>query len=205
MPAAAPAPAPDPEALQRQLDALPAPAEPLDVVMQDGFLCALLLRDTPPAVSAWLPWVLDIAGRSLPAAAVAPVQALLEQRLQFLRAAVALRQWFDPWVFELEDDAAPADAVVPWAAGFALAAERWPLPLPRDPAGDEALALIYQYLDPEDWPVAASLAERIDELEPPGTLSEAVEDLVRAVLLLSDLTGPRASSRRPPKPRSIRR
>jgi uncharacterized protein len=102
--------------------------------------------------------------------------------------------------------------VVPWAAGFALAAERWPLPLPRGPAGDEALALIYQYLDPDDWPVAASLAERIAEMEPPGTLSEAVEDIVRAVLLLSDLTGPRAavaqpraSSRRPPKPRSIRR
>ena len=205
-------PAVDPESLQRHLDALPPPAEPLDVVMQDGFLCALLLRPTAPDVSAWLPWTLDIDGRPLPAAAVAPIQLALEQRLRSLRDAVAHRRWFDPWVFELEGDAAPAEAVLPWAAGFALAAERWPLPSPRGPAGDEALALIYQYLDPNDWPAAARLADRIDELEPPITLSEAVEDLVRAVLLLSDLVGPRARVTRPPahakprpKPRSIRR
>lgn len=207
-----PQPPVDPEALQDLLDALPAPAEPLDVVMLDGFLCALLLRPKPPAASAWLAWVLDIEGRPLPAPASAPARVALEQRLHGLRQAVLQRQWFDPWVFELDDDAAPAEAVAPWAAGFALAAERWPLPLPRSGAGDEPLALIFQYLDPDDWPGALALGERIDELEPPRTLAEAVEDLVRAVLLLSDLTGPQsdtAQSRtragRPAKPRSIRR
>jgi uncharacterized protein len=207
MPAAA-----EPDTLQNLLDALPTPAEALDVVMLDGFLCALLLRPAMPAVAAWLPWALDIEGRPLPATASAPARVALEQRLQTLRETVTQRQWFDPWVFELDDDAAPAEAVAPWAAGFALAAERWPLPLPRGAAADEPLALIYQYLDPEDWPVAATLADRIDELEPPATLAEAVEDLVRAVLLLSDLSGPRAAGTRPPtrrsgpaKPRSIRR
>jgi uncharacterized protein len=207
-----PAPAADPETLQHLLDTLPPPAEPLDVVMLDGFLCALLLRSAPPAVSAWLPWALDIDGRPLPAASVTPAKVALEQRLRSLHEAVAHRQWFDPWVFELEDDTRAAEAVVPWAAGFALAAERWPLPLPQGAAGDEALALIYQYLDPDDWPAAAALAERIDELEPPGKLAEAVEDLVRAVLLLSDVTGPRAIAARPQvrargaaKPRSIGR
>lgn len=210
--AAMSATAADPDALQRLLDALPAPAEPLDVVMLDGFLCALLLRPMPPAATAWLHWALDIDGRPLPAAAAAAPRAALEQRLQRLRDAVAHRQWFDPWVFELDEAAAPAEAVAPWAAGFALAAERWPLPLPRGAAGDEPLALIHQYLDPDDWPAAAALAERIDELEPPRTLAEAVEDLVRAVLLLSDLTGPRATAHRqrasagtPAKRRSIRR
>lgn len=207
-----PAPPSDPDDLQRLLDALPAPAEPLDVVMLDGFVCAVVLRPAPPSASAWMPWALDIDGRPLPAVATAAARHALEQRLHTVQAAVARRQWFDPWVFELDDDAAPAEAVAPWAAGFALAVERWPLPLPRGAAGDEPLALIYQYLDPNDWPVAASLADRIDELEPPSTLAEAVEDLVRAVLLLSDLTGPRAAAARPrarpggpPKPRSIRR
>lgn len=211
-----PAPAPEPDTLQGLLDALPPPAEPLDVVMVDGFLCALLLRAEPPATPTWMPWALDLEGRALPEHATARVRVALLQRLQQLRDAVTARQWFDPWVFELDDDALPAEAVAPWAAGFVLAAERWPLPLPRGPTGDDALALIHQYLDPDDWPVSASLADRIDELEPPGTLAEAVEDLVRAVLLLSDLTGPwpataRPRSRKgprpggPSKPRSIRR
>lgn len=202
----------DPDTLQRLLDALPAPAEPLDVVMLDGFLCALLLRPSPPATSAWLPWALDIDGRPQPVAATVAPRVALEQRLQRLRDAVVHRHWFDPWVFELDEAAAPAEAVAPWAAGFALAVERWPLPLPRGAAGDDPLALVYQYLDPDDWPAAAALAERIDELEPPRTLAEAVEDLVRAVLLLSDLTGPRPATSRqrtgtgePAKRRSIRR
>lgn len=209
-----PAPATDPDTLQGLLDALPPPAEPLDVVMVDGFLCALLLRAAPPAAHDWMPWVLDIEGRTLPDGATARARDALDQRLRHVRESVIKRQWFDPWVFELDDDTPPADAVAPWAAGFALAAERWPLPLPPGPAGDDALALVAQYLDPDDWPMSASLADQIDGLEPPTTLAEAVEDLVRAVLLLSDLTGPRAAAAGPrsrarpavtSKRRSIRR
>lgn len=198
--------------LQQLLDEVPSPLEPLDVSMLDGFLCGVLLQPQRVAQTSWLPHVTDADGRPLPAGFDASsLHSLVVRRHAELDEAIQSRQWFDPWVFELEDDAAPAEAVAPWAAGFALAADRWPLPLPRGAVGDEALALIYQYVDPDDWPTAASLVDRIDELEPPGALSEAVEDLVRAVLLLSDLGGPRAIVARappraggPPKPRSTR-
>jgi uncharacterized protein len=80
-------------------------------------------------------------------------------------------------------------------AGFALAAERFALPLPLDnDAADEALALIFQYLDADDFPAVAVLQAQIDLLEPPTALADAVEDLVRAVLLLADLAGPATTS-----------
>jgi uncharacterized protein len=69
------------------------------------------------------------------------------------------------------------------------------LPGPRH-AADEPLALIYRFLDPEDWPDVAAISAVIDELEPAATLDDAVEDLVRAVLLLADLTGPHPASHR---------
>jgi uncharacterized protein len=192
----------DPDALQRALDALAAPAEPLDVVMADGFVCALQLRPQPPPASQWLRWVLDIDGREVTGAAADAARTLLQSRADALHRAIAQRQWFDPWVFELaEGDAdaggAAADAVMPWAAGFAMGVERFALsqPGPRQ-AADEPLALIYRFLDPHDWPVAAVIGEVIDELEPPATLDDAVEGLVRAVLLLADLTGPHAAGHR---------
>lgn len=192
-------PSTDPGTLQQLLDALAAPAEPLDVVMLDGFVCAVLLRTQPLPAALWLPYVLDIEGReaSPPQQARAAGQAVL-RRHDTLRGAVAGRRWFDPWVFELDEDAAPGEAVMPWAAGFALAAERFALPLPPgDEAATDALALIYQYLDADHWPaVTVALADAIGELEPPRRLDEAVEDLVRAVLLLADHTGPAAPARR---------
>jgi uncharacterized protein YecA (UPF0149 family) len=58
-----------PDALQQLLDELPATAEPLDVVMLDGYLCALLLREQAPAPEEWLPFVLDSSHRSAECAA----------------------------------------------------------------------------------------------------------------------------------------
>ena len=183
-----------PDALQELLDALPAPAEPLDVVMLDGYLCALLLRERAPAPETWLAFVLDVEGRDLVATERSAVlrRAIL-QRHNSLDRAISHRQWFDPWIYELEGGIDPAETVAPWAAGFAMAVERFPLPLgPGSTEADEALALIYQFLDESDWPGAAALNAQIELLEPPSTLEQAVEDLVRATLLLADSTGPAA-------------
>lgn len=195
----------DPEALQRALDALAAPAEPLDVVMTDGFVCALQLHPQPLPASQWQRWVLDIEGRMVTGPAADAARSLLQSRADALHRAIAQRRWFDPWIFELVDDerlerdegGALADALMPWAAGFALGIERFGLsfPGPRQ-AADEPLALIYRFLDADDWPDVAAIGAAIDELEPPETLDDAVEDLVRAVLLLADLTGPHPSGHR---------
>lgn len=210
--------------LQRLLDAIPAPLEPLDVSMLDGFLCGLLVQPQPIPVGRWLPHVTDADGRPLPARHdAARLHDLVLRRHGELNDAIARRQWFDPWVFELEadegegaaavsdedeDDGAPAevDAVYPWVAGFAAAMELFPALMRADAqALTEPLALLYRHLAPDDLEDADELLAEIDSLEPPADLAEAVEGLVRATLLLADIgrpqqPGPRRGSppRRPP-------
>jgi uncharacterized protein len=170
----------------------------------------LQLRARPLPAAQWLRWVLDIEGRPVTDPAADFARTLVVARADTLHRAIAQRQWFDPWVFELVEgdrggSGSPADALVPWAAGFAMGVERFDLPLP-DPcrAADEPLALIYRFLDTEDWPHAAAISAVIDEIEPPASLGDAVEDLVRAVLLLADLTGPHPDGLRSAASRPVR-
>ena len=54
----------------------------------------------------WLRFVTDVDGRALPAGFDArPLHALVLRRDAELRRAIGRREWFDPWVFELDDDA----------------------------------------------------------------------------------------------------
>jgi len=213
-PAAAPAAAPvdaeplaeaDIERMQALLDAVPAPLEPLDVSMLDGFLCAVVVQPQPVPAGRWLPHVIDIDGRAPSSGAVlAELHELVLRRHAELASAIAGRRWFDPWVFEMgaesegeeEADAVRA-AVYPWVAGFATAFELFPA-LSQAPADGlrEPLALLYRHLDPDDLDDDASLQDEIDGLEPAADLADAVEGLVRATLLLADLAGPAA----PPRP-----
>ena len=111
-----------PDALQELLEALPAPAEPLDVVMLDGYLCALLLRERAPAPETWLAFVLDVEGRSVVAnERSALLRRAILQRHSSLAQSISHRRWFDPWIYELEGGTDPTEAVAPWAAGFAMA------------------------------------------------------------------------------------
>lgn len=86
----------EPDALQRALDALAAPAEPLDVVMADGFVCALQLRPQALPPAQWTRWVLDIDGRAVAGAAALHAGTLLQSRALALRQAITQRSWFDP-------------------------------------------------------------------------------------------------------------
>jgi uncharacterized protein len=192
--------------LQSLLDRVPAPLEPLDVSMLDGFLCGVLVQPRRVPEGRWLPHVTDADGQALPARFDAGrLHALVRQRYAALDDAIARRQWFDPWVFELEgadddempqpadEDAAPPaiDAVYPWVAGFATAVELFPELMQGDPhALTEPLALLYRHLDPEDLEDADELLEEIESLEPPADLTEAVEGLVRATLMSADLGRP---------------
>ena len=200
----------DIDALQAALDAVPAPLEPLDVSMVDGFLCGVLLQPQPVAEAQWLPHITDADGRALPASFEAGgLHALVRRRHAELSQAIADRQWFDPWVFEMdgeegdEADGEPAacDAVYPWVAGFATAQEFFPGLMRLDGKTLTApLALLYRHLDPDDLEDADELLAEIESLEPPAELSDAVEELVRATLLLADLARPRGPAGRPSSP-----
>lgn len=179
--------------VQRLLDAVPQPFEPLDVSALDGFLVGVLLQPTPVPPSQWLCFASDVEGRSLPPEVdAAELHSLVLHRHAELDRAIRRRAWFDPWVFELDGDASPSESVRPWVAGFALAAEHFPALLRSYPAAalTEPLALLFRHLDPDDLEDADDLLAEIDMLEPPADLAEAVEDLVRATLLLADVSHP---------------
>lgn len=181
---------PGPAELQRMLDDLPSAVEPLDVVMLDGFLCGVLLRERPLPPQRWLPLVFDIEGRSVPGRdRWAPLRAAVLSRHDALGRAIEQRRWFDPWVFELVGAQGPTDALMPWAAGFALAEERFAPDRPADAEARQARALIYQFVSPAHWPAAAALADEVADVEPPQSLADGVEDVVSGVLLLADAIG----------------
>jgi uncharacterized protein len=211
-PPEAPAGAPLGDAEIDELDGLlaglPAPLEPLDASALDGYLCGVLLQPRPVASADWLRFVGDVQGRPPPEGLAARrIAALAMRRHAELDRAIGARAWFDPWVFELEaaegdDVPTPAQLAEPWVAGFSLALECFPaLAGQQDPALVEPMAVLYAMIDPEDLEDAGVLAAVIETLEPPATLDEAVEDLVRSVLLIADVSRPRGT----PSPRRARR
>ena len=129
----------------------------------------------------------------------------MQRRHAELDQAIGQRQWFDPWVFPLDDEDSPTDSVLPWVAGFAAAMDHFPaLMAVEDPELIEPLALLYLHFDPADLEDADALAAVIETLEPPADLAEAVQDMVRAVMLIADVTRPRIvgpTGRAPPAPR----
>ncbi len=207
-----PAPQPLQEAELAELDELlaqvPAPLQALDLTALDGFLAAVLLQPRRLPPSRWLPLVTDEEGRPLPAAwpPRARLQALVQQRFEELNALIEARQWFDPWITDVDEDTLPLEAVQPWVLGFATACGEFPAltegPGSQEPELIEALAQLYQHLDPADLEDADALLEEIDSLEPPASMEEAVESLVRGCLLLADVSRPvRVKSTRPGVPR----
>ena len=188
--------------LEALLDALPPPLEPLDLSALDGFLIGVLLQPRAIARERWLRHVTDLDGRAPPPGLkLDTLHGLVQRRHAELERAIAGRQWFDPWVFELEaDDSGDAplvsQMVLPWVAGFSAALDAFPALLRIDDiALREPLAVLYAHFDPEDLEDAADLRQLIDEIEPPASIAEAVEDLVRCSLLLADVSRPR------PRPR----
>jgi uncharacterized protein len=196
MPASAPLTDADLDTLQDWLAALPPPLEALDVMAIDGFLCGVILQPRPVPPADWQRLAIDIEGRPVPAGHdVAPLLALLQRRHAELQHAIDARDWFDPWIYPDDDEPSASATVLPWVAGFAAALDHFPALLALDaPDLVEPLALVYLHFDPEDLDDAEALAAVIETIEPPTDLAEAVQDLVRAVMLIADVTRPRRVS-----------
>ncbi len=193
----------DLDTLRKHLESLQTPMEPLDISAIDGLLAGVLLQPSPIPMARWWPLVVNPDQAAPPAALSSPqvlaIQALVLRRHEALNRAVHNREWFDPWVFELDAaDAEVSDCLLPWVAGFALAMVAFPALMDECDASQtlEPLALIYAHFDTEDLEDADDLLDAIAEIEPASTLQEAVEDLVSAVLTLADVTRPRSPSQR---------
>lgn len=184
------------EQLQELLDDLPEPLQPLDVSALDGFLCGVLLQPNTIDVARWMPYVTDVDGRALPSKFdTDALHGLIRRRFTQLATAIDARQWFDPWVFELDLQTSPSANVLPWVAGFAAAMDQFPdLLRIDDPQLLEPLALIYMHFDPDDLEDSDALQELISTLEPPTDLGEAVQDIVRSLMLIADVARPRAKA-----------
>jgi uncharacterized protein len=164
--------------------------------MLDGFLVGVLLQRRPVPLARWWPAVFDGDGPTPVGAGADWLRDALAGRHAELDAAIARRQWFDPWILAPAEPGPPHDAVYPWVAGFAHAMASFEdLGDTDDPAFDEPLALLYQHLDPADLDDADLLLDVIRALPPPQDLAEAVEQLVRATLLIADETRPIAPPR----------
>lgn len=198
----------DLDALQALLDGLPPGHEPLDVVMLDGYLCGVLLQPRPVPEAQWLAHITDIDGKPAPPGFPRDtLRALVQRRHAELNRAIERRDWFDPWVYQLDADASPSETVLPWVAGFATAMDVFPALMDRHEAAIlEPLATLYRHFDPDDLEDADELLAEIETLEMPETLAEAVEDLVRSVLLMADVSRPKpaAAQRRGPPPKHRR-
>jgi uncharacterized protein len=177
------------DALQGLLDSLPQPLEPFDSSSLDGFLCGVVLQPVAPPASRWLAHVADVDGRPTPAGVdLQPLHAMVLRRHAELQQAIDRREWFDPWIFEFDAALPVAQAVLPWVAGFAAAQDLFPELMQIDDARlMEPLALLYLHFDPDDLEDAAALRAVIDTVEPPADLAEAVQDIVRSVMLIADV------------------
>ena len=186
------------EELDQLLAGISEPFQPMDTSALDGYLCGVLLQPVTISPAQWLPLVFDIDGQTVPqsvaqSSATQRITALVQRRHAELSQAIEARQWFDPWIYEGdEDELSAVEAQLPWVAGFAAAMDRFPKLTELDnPNLLEPLAVLYAAFDPEDLEDAEELLPLIEALEPPKTLTEAAEDLVRSVLLLADVSRPR--------------
>ena len=188
--------------LEALMDSLPDTLDPLDVVMIDGYLCGVLLQPQPVPAERWLAHIPDVDGRAPPKRFdLGQMSALVQRRHAELDRAIGHRQWFDPWVYQLDDEASLGETVLPWVAGFATAVDTFTELMDRyEDKLLEPLATLYRHLDADDLEDADELLAEIETLAPPETLAEAVEDLVRSVLLMADVSRPVAGALAKGKP-----
>ena len=196
---------------------IPAPLEPLDVVMLDGFLCGAIVQPTLLDVGAWLPYVFDAGGHRWGEAEPSPEQrrarALILRRHAALNRAIAEYGSFDPFILEADDDddddgdgdgrkaatvtkadPAPVEPIdpiggplLPWVAGFEQAVHL--LPGLSELAEPEVATTLARLFRflPDDEQGTAALVARE---RPLATLEEAIGEVVACVAELYELTLP---------------
>ncbi|MBA4216905.1 MAG: UPF0149 family protein [Roseateles sp.] len=202
--------------LDELLAATPAPLNPLDASMLDGYLCGVIVQPRLIELDEWLPPIFDYDGGELPehvdTAWLDRVTALVQRRHAALNRGLVEDGWFDPVVLDIDPDQTPAplpedaseeerisrasyDALgpvsqplMPWVAGFQHAALCFPeLAELQDDAVHAALARLYRHL-PAETDEEKEVAATLNREHPLKDLDDAIEELVVTVADLADLT-----------------
>ena len=191
--------------LDELLAQVPEPLEPLDVVMLDGFLAAIVVQPALIEPERWLPYVFDAGGHrwgeAEPTRQQLRAQELIARRFAAMNRSLAEFRSFDPLILEPEDGAtaeaegepmldATTRAILPWVAGFEFAASIF---AGLDDIGDDAvaaaLARLYRFLPAEGDDDQATRAIVARE-RPLDSLDDATEEIIACVADLYDLTEP---------------
>lgn len=191
--------------LEGLLGAAPAPLQPLGAVELDGFLCGVLVQPQRLDAAQWLPVALgaseqgvrleDVGGDWL--AQVAP---LVQRHLDALRETIVEHGGFDP-VLPAQALGAPEEdpeliepsrVLWPWVAGFSLAQASFAA-LDELAETDAEVAVLLDRL----WRHLPAVSEyerdardALNRERPIPTADAAIDDLVAAVVELSDRTEP---------------
>ena len=202
--------------LDELLAATPAPLQPLDASMLDGYLCGVIVQPRLIEPDEWLPNIFDYDGGLLPdtvdAAWLDKLTQLVERRHAALNRSLVEDGWFDPVILDVDENETPeplpADAtdeeraarasyealgaisraLMPWVAGFQHAALCFPeLADMADDAVAAALARLYRHL-PAETPEEKEVVETLNREHPLKDLDDAIEELVVTVADLADLT-----------------
>ncbi|MDQ6627835.1 MAG: YecA family protein [Pseudomonadota bacterium] len=163
---------------------------PLSARFQAGRLHELVQRRHAELATAirerrWFdPWVFELSPRGSDAGLGGAAGTARAERSADIGEASAATSDAAP---DIKARAAASEAALPWVAGIATAFEIFPA-LTRLPseATLEPLALLYRHLDAEDLEDADELLAEIASLDPVADLTQAIEGLVRATLLLAD-------------------
>lgn len=196
------------------LAAIPAPLQPLDLVMLDGYLCGVIAQPEIIPPERWLPPLFDhrigevgedgsidpgcVLGPDTPgwhAARHERLVALVLRHHAALEHNLRVNGRFHPVVTVPEDDqgqllvgqAAIEPTLAPWSAGFSHALVQFPAleDLPI-PEINDLLECVFRHLPPVDEADEEVLrALAVDR--PQRHLDDAVEDLIADVVALADL------------------
>jgi len=97
--------------LDELLAATPAPLQPLDASMLDGYLCGVIVQPRLIEIDEWLPNIFDYDGGLLPedadAAWLDRLTELVERRHAALNRSLVEDGWFDPVILDVAEDEAP--------------------------------------------------------------------------------------------------
>ncbi|MFT7722537.1 MAG: UPF0149 family protein [Roseateles sp.] len=202
--------------LDELLAATPAPLQPLDASMLDGYLCGVIVQPRLIDVDEWLPNIFDYDGGRLPESADAAwldrITALVQRRHAALNRGLVEDGWFDPVILDIDEEQPPeplpegasdeeraardsyealgpiSRALMPWVAGFQHAVLCFPelAELPDDDVAT-AMARLYRHL-PAETAEEKEVVATLDRAYPLEDLDTAIEELVATVADLADLT-----------------